>query len=648
MKKDHLSPALSPTGNEHLRFFSALVALAWAGFQLSVARFVLLDPVITRSVHLSFALGLAYLSLSPRRGHRPVSFWALLFALFSAGLALYLVLDQEGMSARSGLPNWLDLMVGMALFLMLLEATRRSIGPALPGFALLFTAYVFLGPWLPGPLAFKGVGVSRFFSQITLSTEGIYGLPLDVSASTVFLFVLLGGLLERAGAGEFFTQIALSLLGGFKGGPAKAAVVSSGMTGLVSGSSIGNIVTTGTFTIPLMIRAGFPPKKAAAVEVAASTDGQLMPPVMGAAAFIIAEYVNLPYLEVAKAALIPALLSYFALFFVVHLEADKLGMKGLKRSERPAFLPLLRAGYLHLIPLLVLGFELVVLRHSPKYAAFTAIFCLLVLLFWREWRQTHSLRAALANWAKVSGAGMIQGSKNMIPVALATASAGIIVGIVGMGLGGMITGWVESLSGGMLIPMLAITAIASLILGMGLPTTATYIVMASLTAPIIVTLGAQAGWAIPLLAAHLFCFYFGILADDTPPVGLASYAAAAIAKTEPIATGLQAFWYHLRTIIIPFMFVLNPELILVGVDSWQDALWIGARASLGSLAFASLLQGWLFKKNQLWQAPFLGFSALTLFHPLIWAGWGLSEIQATGAGLLAFGLVPLYQWLRGR
>ncbi|MDT8446408.1 MAG: TRAP transporter permease [bacterium] len=614
------------------------LALGWAAFQLAVARWVILDPTLTRSVHLAFALALAFVSLPyGRRANRPDPRWSWVVATVAALLALYLVLDWEGLSARAGLPLSRDLWIGGLLVLVLLEATRRAIGPALPLIAGFFSVYVFLGPYLPGPLSFPGASLPRYLNQVALSTEGIYGIPLDVSASTVFLFVLLGGILERCGAGEFFTQTALALLGRFKGGPAKAAVVSSGLTGLVSGSSISNIVTTGTFTIPLMKRSGFPAKKAAAIEVAASTDGQLMPPVMGAAAFIIAEYVNLPYLEVVKAALIPALLSYGALFYVTHLEASKLGMKGLAKADRPVLWPLLKAGWHHLIPLAVLAWELVVLRHSPKLAAFNAILTLagllLGMMLFQAKVQRRSLWSGLADTGRILGEGMVRGAVNMVPVALATAAAGILIGTVGLGLGGMLTSWVEQLSGGQLLPLLAITAVASLLLGMGLPTTATYIVMASLTAPIIVTLGQQEGWAIPLMAAHLFCFYFGILADDTPPVGLASYAAAAIAKSDPIATGLQAFYYDLRTVIIPFMFVLNPELILHGITSWTQGLWILGRSLLGALAFTSLLQNYLITDNRWPERPMLLLGALTLMHPTIFKFWGLGN--ATLLGLLA-------------
>jgi TRAP transporter 4TM/12TM fusion protein len=408
---------------------------------------------------------------------------------------------------------------------MLMEASRRVIGPALAIIAGFFCLYAFFGPYMPDVIAFKGVSLGRFMGQITMSTEGIYGIPLDVSATIVFLFVLFGAMLEKAGAGHYFIQIALSLLGGFKGGPAKAAVMGSGLTGLVSGSSIANIVTTGTFTIPLMKKVGYPAKKAAAVEVAASTDGQLAPPIMGAAAFIIAEYVNVPYVEVIKAAAIPAFASYAALFYITHIEASKLGLRGLSRAELPTFFKTLLSGAHFLVPLFMLLYELIVVRHSPELSAFNAIWVMAIIMLFQNPVKAYFNKEPIGEAFKLSivqiFSAMATGARNMCAVALATAAAGIIVGVVAMGLGGLITEVIGVLSGDNIFLLLIITAVASLIIGMGLPTTATYIVMASLTAPVIVGVGEGMGFVVPLMAAHLFCFYFGILADDTPPVGLA-------------------------------------------------------------------------------------------------------------------------------
>lgn len=605
------------------------IAILWAVFQLALAGFLILDSTKVRAIHLAFAMAMLFL-LSPCL-KRPVKYLGFLavrdripvidYLFAAAGVlgALYIVFDYNGLALRAGVPIPRDLVIGSILVILLLEAARRVIGPALPLIALFFTAYAFLGPHLPDLFAFKGVSLRKYLSNVSLSTEGIYGIPLGVSASIVYLFVLLGALLDKAGAGRFFTNLALSVLGKYKGGPAKAAVVSSGATGLVSGSSIANIVTTGPFTIPLMKKIGYPAKKAAATEVASSTDGQLMPPIMGAAAFIIAEYVNVPYIEVVKAAAIPAFVSYFGLFCITHLEACKHGIEGLAKEDIPRFLKTLMGGFHYMIPLGALLYELVWLRHSPELAAFRAIMLLFAIIFAQEIRkslgQKKGVAAGLANGFNLIGQGLIQGSKNMMSVALACAAAGIIVGIVNMGIGGMITQIVEGLAGGNIYLLLVITALASLLLGMGLPTTATYIVMASLTAPIIVEVGNVYGFAISIMAAHLFCFYFGILADDTPPVGLAAYAASAIADSEPIPTGIQGFLYDIRTSVIAFMFVFNPDLILHNIVSWPQIILIFGMALIGMAAFENFAQGWGLVKNKFYEIPFFLSAAFILFHP---------------------------------
>ncbi len=601
------------------------VAILWACFQLSLAGFIVLDSTKTRAIHLAFALVLCYLLLPcMRKKRRGLSYFSVthriplidyIFAIVACLSALYIVIDYEGIAMRAGLPLKRDIIVGLVLIFLLLEASRRVIGPALSIIALLFTAYAFLGPYMPEVFAFKGVSLRKYLSNITLSTEGIYGIPLGVSASIVYLFVLMGALLERAGAGRFFTDLALSLLGRYKGGPAKAAVVSSGATGLISGSSIANIVTTGPFTIPLMKKIGYPAKKAAATEVAASTDGQLMPPIMGAAAFIIAEYVNVPYIEVVKAAAIPAFVSYFGLFCITHLEASKLGISGLPKEELPDIKKTLKSGAHYLIPIGVLLYELVVLRHTPEMAAFRAILVLIAVIFYQAFVKQRSLKGAIVEAFAIIGRGFIQGSKNMISVSLACAAAGIIVGVVNMGIGGMITQIVENLSRGNIFLLLGITALASMLLGMGLPTTATYIVMASLTAPIIVSVGELYGFFIPIMAAHLFCFYFGILADDTPPVGLAAYAASAIASSEPIPTGIQGFLYDIRTSIIAFMFVFNPDLILHNINSIPQALLIFAMALVAIASFENFAQGWCLTRNRWYDIPFFLAASFVLFYP---------------------------------
>jgi len=629
------------------------IAISWSIFQLSIASVIILDSVYTRAIHLAFAIALVFLNYpmlkKTRLGLKCLStkdripWFEFILAGIASYAALYIAFERQELVTRYGDPTTMDICAGIALILCLLEGARRVIGPALPVIAIMFCIYAFFGPYMPDLIAFKGVSLNRFVGQMTLSTEGVYGIPLDVSATIVFLFVLFGAMLDRAGAGHYFIQLALSLLGGFKGGPAKAAILGSGLTGLVSGSSIANIVTTGTFTIPLMKKVGYPAKKAAAIEVAASTDGQLAPPIMGAAAFIIAEYVNVPYIEVIKAAAIPAFASYAALFYISHVEASKLGLIGIPRNELPPFFKTLFGGIHYLIPLLFLLIELVVFRHSPEMAAFKSICIMSIIMLFQHpvqaFRKKQSLWLALKKGVYDLLNALSAGARNMVAVALATAAAGIIVGVVALGLGGLITQIIDSISMGNIFLMLVITALASLIIGMGLPTTATYIVMASLTAPAIVSIAQFQDFAVPLMAAHLFCFYFGILADDTPPVGLAAYAASAIARSKPIPTGIQGFMYDIRTAILPFMFIFNTDLILHNINNWFQGILIFVMACMGNFAFASATQGWFLVKNRFYEIPLFLMVTLTLMRPDLISRWiGISFDQRYLAYLIGLGL----------
>lgn len=614
----------------------ALIALCWSLFQLSLASFLILDSVVVRAIHLGFAMLITFLAYPMRRrpatdarsdlsrSHR-VGLLDGVAAVLACVSAIYIFVDYDGLSQRLGMPLGRDIFFGILLIGFLLEASRRVVGPALPIISIVFLVYALYGNHMPDFLAFKGVSLNRLIGQMTMSTEGIYGIPLDVSANVVFLFVLFGAMLERAGAGHYFIQLALSLLGRFRGGPAKAAVLASGLTGMVSGSSIANVVTTGTFTIPLMKKVGYPPKKAAAVEVAASIDGQLMPPLMGAAAFIIAEYVNVPYIAVVKAAFVPATVSYLALMYITHLEACKLGIRGMNREEVPKFSEIFLGGLQYLVPLGVLIVELIYFRHSPQMSVFRAMVVLTVIMCVQF--PVAALRKGLSPWIGMRncvdflGESLVNGARNMVGVAVATACAGIIVGVVTLGLGGLVTEVIDQLSAGNLYAMLLITAVACLIVGMGLPTTATYIVMASLTAPALVALGEGSGLIVPLMAAHLFCFYFGILADDTPPVGLASYAAAAIARSDPIPTGVQGFFYDIRTAILPFMFVFNHDLLLLGVTSFWQGTLILITAALGTWAFVSATQGWVVTANRWYEIPLLLAVTLAMLRPDLPASW---------------------------
>lgn len=612
-------------GTEHYEFWLiSIIALVWSLFQL----YIVIEPMnstIARSTHLSFAILLAFLLFPMLK--RPfflkkIRWFGYTFAAIGVFAASYLAVNYESLALRPGDYLQIDIFVALLGIVILLETGRRVLGLALSIIAITFLLYDVLGPYMPELIIHKGASLNKLAGHMFLTTEGIFGVPLGVSTGFVFLFVLFGSLLDKAGAGEYFINLAFSMLGRFRGGPAKASVVASGFTGIMSGSSIANTVTTGTFTIPLMKRTGFRPEQAGAVEVAASTNGQLMPPVMGAAAFIIAEFLGLAYTDVIYAAFIPAFVSYFALFYIVHLEALKLGLKGMDDKDIPPKLKTFLQGAHYLIPIFFLMYTLMVLRESAASAAFNAIMLLMLLMAVQHPLKAFITKQALTKEIWLSGfvdilAGMIAGAKNMVPIAIATALAGIVVGSITLtGLGQVLLEVIETLSGGNIFIILGLAALVSLILGMGLPTTANYIVMASLTAPVILILAQENGYLIPAIAAHLFVFYFGILADDTPPVGLAAYAAAGIAKADPIKTGIQGFKYDIRTAILPFMFFFNSELLLIsGVDEFNPAdprgwVWITnpveivvifVTAFIGMMAFSCFTQGYFVARTNIFE-----------------------------------------------
>ncbi|MCL9775123.1 TRAP transporter permease [Vibrio methylphosphonaticus] len=685
------------------------VPLCWSLFQLWYAsplpfifNFAVLNDTEARSIHLTFAVFLAFTAYpamkSSPRDRIPAIDWVL--ALLGSFSAAYIFLFYTQLAERSGAPTTMDIVAAVTGMVLLLEATRRALGPPLMVVAAVFLLYTFGGPYMPDVIAHKGASLNKAMSHLWLTTEGVFGVALGVSTSFVFLFVLFGAMLERAGAGAYFIKVAFSLLGHMRGGPAKAAVVASGLSGLVSGSSIANVVTTGTFTIPLMKRVGFPGTKAGAVEVAASTNGQLTPPIMGAAAFLMVEYVGISYVEVIKAALLPALISYIALIYIVHLEACKVGMTGLPRRHNPTLIqsllsftgtilglcvisaavyygigwtkgvfgdaatpivgvallasyigllrisaryakegvmeidaeltevpdpgPTIKSGLHFLLPIVVLVWCLTVERFSPGLSAFWAtVFMIFILITQRPLIAIMSKSDDVAQQAKAGfidlAESMVSGARNMIGIGVATAAAGIVVGVVTLtGIGLVMTDFVEFISGGSIILMLLFTAVISLILGMGLPTTANYIVVSTLMAPVIVTLGAAHGLIIPLIAVHLFVFYFGILADDTPPVGLAAFAAAAIAKSDPIRTGIQGFTYDIRTAILPFMFIFNTQLLLMGIDSWWHLALTVISSIIAMLIFSAATQGWWLTKNKWWETVLLLVLTFTFFRPGFW------------------------------
>jgi len=640
----------------------AIIAFLWSMYQIYVV-IVPVNSIFVRATHLAFALVLAYLMypmIQKKYFRKTILWWDIILGLVAAVGALYIFYNYDALNARSGDWSQLDIIMGIVSIILIIEASRRVLGMALGIIAVVFLVYDRFGEIMPELIAHKDASINKIIGQMYLTTEGIFGVPLGVSASYVFLFVLFGALLERAGAGAYFINLAYSLLGKYDGGPAKASVAASGMMGIISGSSIANTVTTGTFTIPLMKKLGFPPHKAASVEVAASTNGQLMPPIMGAAAFIIAEFLGLSYTDVVLAAAVPAFVSYFALFYIVHLEAKKLGIKGEDPDKLPRAWAIFKSGIHYIIPIFFLMYTLIILRQSPQMAAYNAILFMLLIMVTQ-----HPIKAVINKeplskeiWLKGFSDiwhGMVSGAKNMVPIAVATGLAGIVVGSVTLtGVGLILAEVIDSLANGSIILVLLFTAITSLILGMGLPTTANYIVMASLTAPVIMNLAGDLGFLIPAIAAHLFVFYFGILADDTPPVGMAAYAAAGIAKSDPIKTGLQGFAYDIRTAILPFMFFFNTKLLLISsvdaADPNNPAGWVWITnpleiaaifitAVLGMFAFSSATQGYFLTKVNIVERAMLLAIVPFMFIPNIlakWLGFGNDYIfYAVGIGIYA-------------
>ncbi len=697
------SGARNPTGA--VAMLLAVVAVVWSLYQVllasPLANYVLPGDLInnSRQIHLAFAVFLAFMAYpmlkSSPRGHVPIYDWAL--GLAGTFFALYGYFFYEKIVNNGGLADHTDKWAALAGLIILFEGARRALGPAMAIIATIFLCYVFFGAsdWIPEVIRWKGASLQKAMSHMWTTSEGVFGIALGVSTKFVFLFVLFGALLDKAGAGNYFIKMAFGALGHLRGGPAKAAVVGSAATGLISGSSIANVVTTGTFTIPLMKRVGFTSEKAGAVEVASSVNGQIMPPVMGAAAFLMVEYVGISYVEVITHAFLPATISYVALVYIVHLEAVKQNMPTLGDrvvslgrtiggmfvffagfaalcygvqypvgwivSAMPdnsglilsgllvlAYLALLwlaagvpdlepddpnaedvrlpvvgeiyKAGLYFLLPIIVLVYFLMIEQKSPGLSAFWATALLFVILVTQ--RPLKSIFRGQADMASTMRAGildlldgLIAGARNMIGIGLATATAGVIVGTVTLtGVGQVMADLVEFVSGGNLVLMLVFVGLLSLILGMGLPTTANYIVVSSLMAGVVVELGAQSGLIVPLIAVHLFVFYFGIMADVTPPVGLASFAAAAVSGGDAIRTGFTAFFYSLRTVALPFVFIFNTNLLLIDVTVTQGIITFIV-ASIAILVFTAGTMGWFLTKSRIYESVALVLVAFALFRP---------------------------------
>ncbi|HEX6017806.1 MAG TPA: TRAP transporter permease [Burkholderiaceae bacterium] len=692
----------------------ACIAAAWSLFQLWFASplpfmvgFGIFNDTEARAIHLAFAIFLAFCAFPAfKRSSRstvPLADWVL--ALVGAFCAAYLFVFYRELATRPGQPTSFDIATGVVGVAIMLEATRRAMGTGMLITTGVFIAFIFAGPYMPDVILHKGASLERFISHMWLTTEGVYGVALGVSVQFIFLFVLFGTLLDIAGAGNFMLQMSLALLGHLRGGPAKVAVVSSALNGVVSGSSVSNVVSGGIFTIPLMKRTGYSGVKAGAIEAASSINGQIMPPVMGAAAFLMVEYVGIPYSDIVKHAALPAVISYIALFYIVHLEALKRDIQPLRRAVVPTWgqrmlgwalgtsgtlaalaaiyylivglqalagnaagwvlaaaggiayvgllayssrhpdvpqddpnapavhlpqpWPTVRAGLHFFIPIVVLLWCLMAEELSPGLSAFwgtvaTIVLVLLNPLMLSLFRRIGTPAAALRKGFDDLVRGLILGARNMIGIGVACASAGLIVGAITLtGVGLMMTDLVEVASGGNVLVMLILTGIICLLIGAGVPTTANYILVATLLAPVVVELGARSELVIPLIAVHLFVFYFGIMADVTPPVGLASYAAAAISGEDPNATGWQATWYSLRTTVLPFVFIFNPQLLLIGVGSWLDVLLVCIGGTVASLLFAAATMRWFRIRCSWFEVGLLLVATFLFFRP----DWLIDRIE---------------------
>ncbi len=609
--KEDLSPTRNLTGF-HLKLV-AIIAITWSLFQLWYAspfpfwlNFGMFKGLPARAIHLGFALLLAFLIFPYARGKK-VNFIDILIAITGAICCLYIYVFYDQLVDRGGIllkinlsDNFtipIELILGIIGILILLEATRRVIGVPLVVIAVCFLLFSYFGQYAPDIISHGGLSLKRLVGFQWFDQEAIFGIPIGVSVDFIFLFVLFGALLETAGGGKYFLDLAFAMVGKMRGGPAKAAILGSGMTGLISGSSIANTVTTGTFTIPIMKKTGFSKEKAGAIEVSSSVNGQIMPPVMGAAAFVMASFIGVTYFEVVKHAFLPAIISYIALFYISHLEALKLNLKGMDENDIPKLKKTFFEGIHFLVPIFVLIYLLVYMRLTASYSIFFATITLIIVNLLNKIFKEKNFKNALIYWYNQTVVGFEKGALNMVSVGIAIATAGIIVGAVGStGLSTNLIIVIESIAKDNVIILLFLTIILCLLLGMGLPTTANYVVVASLMATVLVDVGNASGFIFPLIAVHLFVFYFGLMADVTPPVGLASYAAAAISGGDPLRTGAQAFWYSLRTGILPIVFLFNSELLLIGIESIWHGLMVIATSLIGILVFTSATQGWFINK----------------------------------------------------
>mgnify|MGYP000992385577 CR=1 FL=1 len=643
---------INPVNPRWILWLIALIAITMSLFQLYSAGVRPLGLFYQRSIHLGFVLVLCFLIFpvwGNGRKRGPLG-WLIDGAMAALGfyVAFYLAWNLDAIIDRAG--NWarMDIWVGILCIIAVLEASRRVVGLGMTVIGTVAILYAFagrrgalpaLGDWMPGILAHRGASVDRVVSQLYLGQEGIFGLPLGVAATYVFMFVLFGAFLEVTGAGKFFIDLAFAATGRKAGGPAKAAVLASAGMGSISGSAIANVVTTGTFTIPLMKRLGYKPAQAGGIEAAASTGGQITPPLMGAGAFLISEYTNVPYVDIVLVSIFPAILYLGTVYLFVHLVAMKAGMRGLPASELPVVRDVLRAGWQFVVPLVVLVW-LLVNNISPMRVGFWAIVSVLAVT---------GLRALWALWAKgltlgelgeacLRGLSLVLkalelGARNAVAVSVACAVAGIIVGVVGLtGLGLKFGSMMIALAGDNLVLALIFVLIASLVLGLGLPVTAAYIVLIVLVGPAL-----NQTFGIPLLIAHLVVFWYSQDSNVTPPVALAGFAGAAIARADPMQTSLQAWKFAKGLYLIPAFMVFNP-VIITGGELWY-VLFTGVIVVIALVAFAAAIEGFLFT----WVDPLSRLvmvpAVIAVFHPSL-------AVEAAGACVLL--ALMLWNWLRAR
>ena len=596
----------------------SIIAIAMACFHLYTSFAGTLLAVKQRAVHLCFVMVLAFMIYPATKKSSKTKIPWYDYVLSALGLTVfgYLIVNFEGIIAKGGTPETIDLVLGTLALLLVLEVTRRSVGPELPIVAVIFLLYATkMGPSFPGLLAHRGYSFSRIISHMYLTTEGILGTPIGVSATFVFMFILFGAFLDKTGVGGFFIDLAYAMTGSLCSGPAMTAVVASGFMGSISGSSVANTVTTGAFTIPLMKDVGYKPYFAGAVEATASTGGQIMPPVMGAAAFIMAEFTGIPYIKIIGSAAIPAVLYYVAVGTMVHLEAKKLGLKGIPSDQLPKVSTVMKdRGYL-LIPLITIIFFLI-RGYTPLFSAFWSIVVSVIVAI-----AASLIKKNKSFSVKIFISALDAGAKNAIGVAAACAAAGIIVGVVTLtGLGLSIANLIVQLAGGKMFLTLVYTMFASIILGMGLPTTAKYIVLATMAVPALITLNVN------LMAAHLFILYFGVVADVTPPVALAAYAGAGIAGSNAMKTGFQAIKLAIAGFVVPYIFAYNPALLLIKKGTQivngnivyagvGEILMVIVTALLGVICLASFVENYLLIKSKIWERIPMGVAAIALLFP---------------------------------